>query len=148
MKDLQERVKRMLNGEAKRRDVALQWINEVQEILEEVAEDIWGTGDIFGGMPSNTITLERLNRENNKVDSNIYFRYVDYIGPRDSEYIGFYENSKALGNIGGKPISELQGKDFWLAVRIIMDWIPQITKLMDEKEAVRNALTDKLNLKK
>lgn len=135
----------MLDGESKRRDTALEWVDEVTEILEEVAEDVWGKGDNFGGMPSNTITLTKLDRENNAVDSSIYFRYVGYSGPRDSEAIGFYDNSYTFANVGGTPLSDLQGKDFWLAIRVIMDWIPQLTKTLDKVENTRNALLDKLN---
>lgn len=136
MYDLQERVQKMLDGEAKRRDIALKWLGEIEEILLPASEDIWGEGDNFGD-PSYTITLTKFDGNNKKIDSQIYFRYAD----GDT---GFYDGSKTHCNRGGEPIEDLKGSKFWAAIRIIIDWIPQIIEEMDKREESRNALLTKI----
>jgi len=45
MENLRIKVQQMLEGEKKRREVALKFIEQVQEILEPAAPDIWGHND-------------------------------------------------------------------------------------------------------
>jgi hypothetical protein len=139
--NLQERVQRMLEGEQRRRIVALKWISEIEEILLPVSEDIWGTGDNFAGIPSNTITLTKLDKDNKKKNTCIYFRYINH-EEIDTEYVGFYECNNC--NVFGKPLEELRGKEFWYAIQTIMGWIPQVIAMMDRREESRNALLDKI----
>lgn len=142
---LQERVQKMLDGEIKRREIALKWMNEVEEILLSASEHIWGTGDNFGDMPTNTITLIKIDKEGKKKDTCIYFRYVEHRGSNNTEYTGFYDNSETECNTWGKSIEDLHGKEFWYAIQIIIDWIPQVIDMMDKREESRTALLSKIN---
>jgi len=44
LQQLSEKVQAMLDGEKKRREVALEFVQRLQDILEPVAKDIWGDG--------------------------------------------------------------------------------------------------------
>jgi len=145
MKNLQERVQTMVNGENKRRSVALNWISEVEEILLPVSEHMWGNGDSFGDIPSYTITLTKLDKDNKKRDTCIYFRYKLHEGMNKNECVGFYDNSSTDGNMWGDSVTDLKGKDFWYAIQIIVEWIPQLINNMDKREESRNVLLEKIN---
>ena len=45
LENLQVKVQSMLDGEKKRREVAIQFTNILHNILIDVAEDIWGNGE-------------------------------------------------------------------------------------------------------
>jgi hypothetical protein len=143
MNNLQERVQKMLEGETKRRDVALKWIDEIKEILLPVSQDLWGIWEAFSGDPTNTITLSKYDENNKKKRTFIYFRYKDYEA-METEYVGFYDNTFIQGNTWGKPIEQLRGEDFWCAIQVIMEWLSQVIEMMDERENSRNALLDKI----
>lgn len=143
MNNLQERVQKMLEGETKRRDVALSWISEIEGILLPISEDIWSAGDDFGSGPTYTVTLTKNDKENKKKDTCIYFRYKNYEST-DTECIGFYDNSFTNCNRWGKSVENLKGQEFWYAVQVIMGWIPQLIEVMDEREEIRNDLLAKI----
>lgn len=146
MTDLKERVQRMLDGENKRREVALKFINEVEKVLLPVAEDIWGTGDNFDSIPSNAIILTKIDKEGKKKDTEIYFRYVEFRGTTDNEWTGFYDGTNTYMNVWGKDIAELRGKDFWYCIQIIIDWIPQVIEAMEKRQISRDQLLSKIKI--
>jgi len=143
MNDLQDRVQKILKVEAKRRDIALKWVCEIKDILLPISEDIWGTGENFGGIPSSTITLTEFNKDKKEEDTSIYFRYNNY-DIIETEYVGFYDNSFTNCNLWGKSLEDLRGKDFWYAIKVILGWIPQVIEAMDKREERRNALLAKI----
>jgi len=145
MKNLQERVQRMVDGERKRREVALRFLQEVQEILEPAAPDIWGTGE---GEPDceNYVTLTRLTEDGKKKKTGIYFRYRNHYGTNETEYPGFYDHSHYGYGCWGKPVEDMKGRDFWYCIQVIIEWLPQVAKQMEKKSAGREALLEKINI--
>lgn len=147
MKDLKEKVQAMLDGEKKRREIALKWLSEVEEILLPVAEDIWGNGDTWaGGMFTGTRSLTKKNKDGNIKETEIYFRFKNFEGTNDIEYTGFYDGSECEMNTWGKLIEDLRGKEFWYAIQIIIDWIPQVIEIMDKRQISREQLLSKLQI--
>jgi hypothetical protein len=43
--ELEEKVQKMMDGERKRRDIALKFVQSLQELLLPVALDLWGAGE-------------------------------------------------------------------------------------------------------
>lgn len=147
MKNLQERVEKMLEGETKRRETALKWLQEIESILIDVAEDIWGSGISYYGDEEGTYTVDLVKTAKNgkKEDSGIYYRYRTHNGENCWEDTGFlYEKSGY--NFWGKPVENVRGKEFWYAIQIIIDWLPQVVEAMDKREESREKLLQKINL--
>jgi len=143
MKNLQERVQRMLDGEKKRREIALKWLEEVTEVIKPVAEDIWGSGVNFGGgMETYTTDILKIDKEGKKREAGIYFRYKKLY----EEYTGFYDDTNCNCNTNGTPIEDLRGKDFWYSIQVIIDWIPQVLEAMEKREISRDQLLEKIKI--
>lgn len=142
MKNLQEKVQAMLDGETKRRETALKFINEVSEILVPVAKDIWGTGN--SNEFENVVWLSRKEKDKREY-TDIYFRYESHSGNSRYELEGFFLGTN--GNpLWGKKVEWLKGTDFWSAIGIIMDWVPYVAELMDLRSVSREELLSKINL--
>ncbi|HRR29062.1 MAG TPA: hypothetical protein P5270_06835, partial [Victivallales bacterium] len=77
--ELEEKVQKMMDGERKRRDIALKFVQSLQELLLPVAPDLWGEGD---DRPEDTATYVLFPK--------LYFRYKVWYGKDNSEEIGFY----------------------------------------------------------
>lgn len=135
---LEERVQRMLNGEKKRREIAISFINGVRDILVDVAPDIWSEGDSW--IHENVIWVTKINKENKKQNTSIYFRWKEHRINGNSEEEGFYSSIEYP--VWGKEIEELRGSDFWGAIGVIKDWVPQVIELIDIREKSRQALID------
>lgn len=140
---LQENVEKMLDGERKRRDIALKWLDEVTAILTLAGKDTWGAGVCYGWEPSNTVDVLWFDEKGNKKESGIYFRYHNHVGAEDVEIPGFYSNSKDL-NYWGTPIEELKGACFWHSIQVIIDWIPQVAETLEKRDARRKDLLKKI----
>lgn len=139
MKNLQEKVQSMLDGERKRREIALKWLEEVTNIIETVGSDIWGTGVTYGGdLYTYTTDILKIDKEGKKREAGIYFRYEDLHG----EYAGFYKEAEF--NISGTPIEDLRGKNFWYAIQCIIEWIPQVLEAMEKRQLSRDQLLEKI----
>lgn len=141
---LQERLDTMVDNEGKRRMKALTWLRSVTEMLEEVAVDIWGTGEEICSEKTNTISLSMLNNSGEKRIASIYFRYEDN---EDGGYepVGFYDGGYNCDmNVGGISVVDMDGKDFWHAIDIIMKWLPMLMDELDEMERFRDELISKL----
>jgi len=126
----------MLQGEQKRRGIALRWVDEVTSILSDVGADIWGMGTSVYGEYTEAIYIG---------NNGIYFRYKTHYGKYPlQEDMGFYFQEQGYSLIWGKEIEEMRGKHFWWAIRCILEWLPEVLKLMEEKEISREALLKKL----
>ena len=134
---LQKRVERMLDGEKKRREVALRFADKIYEIIVPVAGEIWGNGDGGIEMPGMVFVRNAKNQE-----TALYFRYISWDGCNDRyESGGFYCNEKSsVPEVWGEAISQLRGSDFWWAIRTIVEWIPRVIELMEKKETSRQKL--------
>jgi hypothetical protein len=133
----------MLQGEKKRREVALKFIEEFKEILLPVAPDIWGIGTRDEEENETDVTSVTVLREKDgkKSGSGIYFRYMTWKGTYKEEKPGFYYlDNYGYGRIWGTPLDELRGKDFWYVVQVLIEWIPLVSALIEKKEASRQAL--------
>lgn len=137
LQELSEKVQAMLDGEKKRREVALEFVNRLTEILEPVAQDVWGVGYEHCG----AVYVWRLRKDNDKRENtDIYFRYKTHYGEKDSETIGFYDGEMKGGPYWGTPIEDLRGKDFWYAIQVLIEWVPLVAALMEKQAASRQEL--------
>lgn len=142
MKDLKGKVQAMLDGEKKRREIALKWLEELTAILGPVANDIWGSGVTYGGdLKTWTADVTKVDKEGKKKETGIYFRYESH----HDEFEGFYQNNDYI-NFSGTSINDLKGKDFWYAIQVIIDWIPQVMDAMEKRNISRNELLKKINI--
>jgi hypothetical protein len=147
---LQEKVEGMLEGENKRRKVAIQWLGNIESILCDVAPKLWGKNtDTFGIHCAKWVS----KISNGKTTlTPIYLRY----GYSDSG--NFFEGNESVKcsfrmrdddqgpAMDGKSIENLHGKDFWWAIRTIMEWIPIVLTEIDEKNDSRQKLVDTMKI--
>ena len=146
MENLRTKVQQMLNGERKRREIALKFAEQVSEILEPVAPDIWGHG--APGDPGDTVWVTKKDEKTGKLKTtNIYFRYSEWKGLNATEYPGFYlENKDGRGlMVRGTPIEELRGKQFWYVIQSVLEWIPIVAEAIEKREHSRNQLLSLLS---
>jgi len=147
MNNLQERVQKMLDGETKRREVALEWLRELSDILAPVSADIWGKNDFGHPCLDNAIRLTIKGNDGEIHFSDMLFRYGTYTmenGTVRNEF-GFQRWDFSAVEFIVDNIDTLKGKDFWLGIHAIMGWLPIAIKAMDAEENSRNALIVKLN---
>lgn len=133
--ELEEKVQKMMDGERKRRDIALKFVQSLQELLLPVAPDLWGTG---GAGEENAKFVEF---------GRIYFRYKDIYKSGNSEDVGFYIVNQKYPEfaIWGTRIEDLRGNQFWKNIKCIIDWIPELTKSIKFKEETREKILDLLS---
>lgn len=134
---LQESVEKMITGEKKRREKALQFLDIVFEALEKVAFDVWGDQEYPDKGAIN------IKRENECTD--YYFRYRPHVGA-DVEPNGFYLATRGINCWGGN-VEELRGKEFWNAIQYIVEWIPIVVEDMENLEMCRQELLDRIIIK-
>ena len=138
MKNLEMQVQKMVEGEKKRRDIAIDFIQKVENILIPIAVDIWGTGSCDD--TGNTVNVLKKDINNNNRPSGIYLRYDTWNGTNDAEYEGFYYSDHET-NVWGKPITDLRGKQFWYAVQCILNWVKNfLPEILERRENSRNEL--------
>jgi len=129
--ELEEKVQKMMDGERKRRDIALKFVQSLQELLLPVAHDLWGADE-----------------ENAKfvIFNRLYFRYQQINKSGNSEDIGFYIVNPKYPEfpIWGTRIEDLRGRQFWENIKSIIDWIPKLTKSIKFKEETREKILDDL----
>mgnify|MGYP000890497508 CR=1 FL=1 len=143
LQKLEEAVQRMLDGEKKRRTVAIDFISKVKEILLEVAPDIWGKG--YDDM--NAVYVQRRDADTGKLNTSIYFRYDWHYGHDCSESEGFYfADQCGFGMpVWGNPVSGYSGSDFWYMVQVILEWLPIVLEQMEKRSAGREQLLALIN---
>lgn len=134
LEKLEMEVKKMAEGEKRRRKVALEYVGALQDILLQVAEDAWG-GD--GG-------AVWLSRRNPKVPGEIgyadfYFRYRALKGDVDFEPVGFYYSPYGYPE-WGTPVGELKGKKFWYFIQVVLEWVEILTEKLQHINEGRDKL--------
>lgn len=125
LETLQVKVQSMLDGEPKRRAIALQFVEKVTEILAPVADSIFMRCREFGG-------VKAFGRD-------LYFRWETHYGASETETIGFYVKYDEYP-VWGQDLSSVKGTEFWLAIRDIVEFIEIVSEKIDEKEAAREKL--------
>lgn len=139
MKEIQERVLNMVNGEKKRREIAEKFVTAVHNILYDNASDIWGDGDAdYPYDVSNAVWLKKQGTDDMKSD--FYFRYKEHCGERKTESEGFYLSR--TGNIyWGDSYETLKGDEYWYFIRILIYWVKDfLPKMIEKKQASRESL--------
>ncbi len=147
MKELQKRIERMLEGEKKRREVALKFVEKFEETLKPVACEMWSTGTERDKKmePNNTaVWVWRIKEEKRKL-TNLYYRYEIWNTETEDESSGFYftDEYNEIGSsipVWGEPLENIKGKDFWYCIQLLIEWIPELTKLIDKKNDSRDKL--------
>lgn len=141
---LQEKVQGMLEGERKRRETAIKFLNELQEILEPVVETVWGVGetkDVEGA------TWIRNKKDRQNKNTGFYFRYNIHYGDNRKEHVGFYEVDNMYGMPAwGNDVTDLKGADFWNAIRCVVNWIPVLIETIDNRNESRDRLMTLVNI--
>jgi hypothetical protein len=137
-KELMERIQRMLEGERKRRDVALSFLRKLQEELPQVCVELYGKGGKYETVPNAAVWVR------GKEGEKIYFRYSPLVEEDRVEEIGFYYS--VIENYRGEPIETVKGRDFWHGIKIIMEWLPLLLEDIEKREFSRNKLVEKLKL--
>jgi len=143
--DLQDKIQKMLNGEKKRKEVALNFLKEFENILEEVAESVWGSGECEDYIYT---TWVRNKKSGQNKATDYYYRYKIWEAEEEEEdeYPGFYKSESGY-TTWGKQVEDLKGGDFWDAMRCIIEWIPVLVEIIDGRNESRNQLLGLINIK-
>lgn len=135
LETITQKVQAMLEGEKKRRDVALRFVQRFSEVLEDVAEDIWGIGD-DKDLPY-VVGVWR-ERDGKRKSTPLYYRYREHEGTEQTESVGFYWSDGYM--VWGSRIAELRGNEFWYAIQVLIEWVPIVARVIDKKSASREKL--------
>ena len=122
---LQSRIEQMLSGEKKRREVALKFIDEVTDIVKDIAPVIFSSKETAATYVNNSV---------------LYFRWDNHAGRETAELPGFYFDTEHGNPYWGDPLEDQYGPRFWGGIRTIIEWLPTIIDRIDEKEASRDKL--------
>ena len=146
MKDLQTRIEKMLEGEKKRREVALRFVEELEEILMPITELLWGHEAEYDKKndPEYTcVSIWRVNKNGQKITTDLYFRFEGWQGIDDAEEAGFYllPDYRCDITVWGDKLENIKGKDFWYCIQLLIEWIPQLSELIDKENESRDRLT-------
>ena len=134
IESLQNRIEQMLRGEKKRREIAIKWLREIDDILQPVMPQLYLPYDFAG----NAAFIPAKNKPNG-INKNVYFRW----GCGD----GFYSlttNKECEIPKGGTELYEVYGTEFWYCVGCIVEAIPCWIAKIDEKDVAREKLIAKL----
>lgn len=134
LEKLEEQIKGMLEGEKKRREKALQFLDAVVETLEEFAPDLWGNGD---GVEMDAVWITK-TKDKKIQRTDLYYRYKPWTVWDNPETAGIYLGYEDL--LGGQPIGELRGSIFWWAIRTVIEWLPLVAQTIKNKEESREKL--------
>ncbi|KZE79335.1 hypothetical protein AV654_17860 [Paenibacillus elgii] len=125
MNDLKARVEAMVNGESKRREVALKFLKELEEILLPVAPILW--------KPDGCDAVH--------VSGDVYFCWSEYSYGNHYESTGFHVTDTRYEILRwGTELADIEGTEFWEAMRSILRWVERLGTMMDDEDAARNDL--------
>ena len=129
MDELKARIERMLDGEQKRREVALRFLDAAQEVIIPACIEIYGAGDedemIVGG------TYIGHPQESS---CGLFF----WATSRDGWKPGWYFGPGAIPDI------DARGKMFWGGVRQAVEFIDYIDQRLQAQEKSRESLVEKI----
>lgn len=146
MKDLEEKLEAMINGEKKNRSIAIEWLKKVSETLTNPCYNILGDMSRYVGYENFAVAIWSINQNGKKEIHNVYFRYGTHRGNKESETPGFYykisEDDIAL--YCGTPLDEILGRDFWNNIQAIKNWIPLLENELEKHSSLRTSLVEHL----
>lgn len=139
--DLEQAVKTMLEDENKRRTTAIEWINSLQDIMLEVAKDLWGNmNDV--DYNRNTVKIKACKADGTIITYyNFYFRYEAF----NDENIGFYSLGNEVDtiiNYDGVNILDMTGASFWVGVKTLTEWVYYLEQELKSRNASRNEIVN------
>lgn len=142
LEKLEAAVQKMLEGEKKRRSVALEFIRRAEGILVEVAPDIWGEG--YDDL--NAVYVQRV-QDGKRGNTGVYLRYEVHYGHNCSESEGFYFEDAGCMPVWGNPVEGYSGSNFWYMVQVIFEWLPIVLEQMEKRAEGREKLLALMNVK-
>lgn len=136
---LNQKVGEMLQSETKRREVAMQWVTAVIDVLKPIAQDIWGDEQFHYGSfePDYFVAVKKI-KDGKKEDTDLLFRFKT----ENWNDIGFYYFKDRNQVI---PLQDKKGPDFWRQIQYISDWIPQLIENIDRMNNNREKLLNNLH---
>lgn len=145
MKNLDEKLQAMIDGERKNRSIAEEWLKKVTETLTDPCSKLLGNMSRYHGEECFAISIQTEDKNGVRLSHNVYFRYETHSGDRDREEPGFYlyhDGNYML--LWGNPLESVMGCDFWVAIGKIKRWLPIIEKDLDKKTESRLNLVESL----
>ena len=139
LETLQERVKKMVDGEQKRREVALEWLDKVTSVLEEPCYEVLGNMSKYWGEETFAVSVWHIKGEK-KTYHSVFFSYENTGSPA-----GFYMADPSDDTfITVHALKDTIGSDFWRAIKNIITWLPLIEADLLSRSKVRNLIVEKL----
>lgn len=143
-----ERLVEMQDKEVKRRNDAVEYIIDLEELLSPIFLEIEGEEVITPQnheIETEAIWIPTWDKERDKYNYNnsvLYFRYgVAYLSEYEEENIGFYVEYHEGVKKGGTELIEIKGSIFWEQIKVITDWLinylPGYIKNKDESRDKR-----------
>lgn len=134
--ELQQAVQAMLEGEPKRREKALRFLDALTAVLVPVAQDAWGNDSLYGHG-----AVVKIADPDNCETPAVYFRGTEWVfaATGRTEPVGFYADYAREG-ICGSSIKDLRGPMFWLAMRLVIDGLSNLTESLRKRSEGRDEL--------
>ena len=120
--------------------------SQVNEVFDRVIKE-YGRLDILvnnAGIFDNTATVRNKDKDNKNKPTDFYFRYEKHITERKDEDTGFYYSIEYP--LWGTTIEDLKGADFWNAIRCIINWVPVLVEIIDNRNNSRDQLLSLVNV--
>jgi hypothetical protein len=120
MKNLELRMQKMVDGEKKRREVAIKYVEKFEEFMDANRETIWG------------------DDKHIVIDEDSGFFYNAWRSDINDCFKGFH--------FEGECLSEQKGRGFWVGIKQLLNYSKELEKIIDTKETFRNDLIKLLPL--
>lgn len=139
LQEMNEKLAKMINGEKKRREVAITFLEKTTTFLSPICQEyfskIEGTEAIF---------LTNLDEKMEKYKTDVYFRYSTHYGDNNvSEPPGFYDSYS--GDLFWEtPIDSMKGTRFWINISTILGGIEFLFENLKKKENIRTEVAQKI----
>ena len=139
IESLQNRIEQMLEGEKKRREIAIKWLNEIDEILQPLMPQLYLPCDFAGNAAFIPTKSKSSGTETFGINKNVYFRWGCGNG-----FYSLTTNMECKIPKGGTELYEIYGTEFWYCVSCIVEAIPLWVAKIDEINIARGKLIAKL----
>ena len=142
MQELKKRIERMLAGEQKRREVALQFLNIALEAIIPACIEIFGAdGEWDNGVAGGTWLRTTSKSGFRLADGIVIWKSKTEQGKQRGWLPGFYFG------VAQEDPEKLRGPDFWNGIREVVEFIDYIQERLDKQAESRESLVDKIREK-